>query len=89
MASAPSDMVYVAQDITRPTEVQYNFSNQYNMDEPETARMNYMRIMHEHTRQQFEMAAESSRRRSSTATSNGATHLRNESSAGSIASTDS
>jgi len=84
MAAAPSDMVYVAQDITEPTEAQYNFSSQYNIEEPENARMNYQRIMHEHTKQQFQMATASSRRRSSPATED--MTLRHETS---VSSTDS
>jgi len=65
--SAPSDMVYVAQDITAPTEVQYNFSNQYDLNDPDQARASYQRIMHEHTKQQFQIATQSSRRRHSPA----------------------
>jgi len=63
--AAPSSNVSVAHDITNPVEVQYNFSNQYNLDDPEEARMSYQRIMHEHTMQQYETATQSSRRRNS------------------------
>jgi len=62
--SAP---VYVAEDITSPTPVQYNFSSQYDMNDPQQARASYQRIMHEHTKQQFQIATQSSRRRASPA----------------------
>jgi len=60
-----SPSVHVAQDISKATPVQYNFGNQYNLDDPEEARMSYQRIMHMHTMQQFDAAAQSSRRRNS------------------------
>ncbi|GAM83948.1 hypothetical protein ANO11243_019380 [Dothideomycetidae sp. 11243] len=68
MASSPINSVYTTDNITVPTTVQDNFSNQYNMEDPEQARLNYMRVMHEHTKQQFQMASASSRRRNSPAT---------------------
>ena len=65
--SASSDMVYVADDITSPVDAQYNFGHQYDLNDPDQARANYQRIMHEHTKQQFQTATASSRRRGSPA----------------------
>ncbi|KAL1297765.1 hypothetical protein AAFC00_006302 [Neodothiora populina] len=61
--SAPSSMVYVNEDFSAPMSSQYNFSNQFDLDNPEEARMSYMRLMHEHTKHQFEMATSSAARR--------------------------
>ncbi|QIX02214.1 hypothetical protein AMS68_007731 [Peltaster fructicola] len=41
------------------------FATQFNLDQPEQAMSSYQKIMHQHTKQQFELAAASSRRRSS------------------------
>ena len=63
--AATSNTIYVAQDISSPTPLQYNFSHQFNLNDPEEARHTYQRIMHEHTKQQFQIATQSSRRRGS------------------------
>ncbi|KAF2220661.1 hypothetical protein BDZ85DRAFT_266940 [Elsinoe ampelina] len=88
MAAAPTDSVYQSDNIAVPLEVQDHFSSQYNMDDPEQARLCYMRVMHEHTKQQFQMATASSRRRNSPATHDMAS-LTTESSNGSVSSTSS
>ncbi|KAG8627906.1 hypothetical protein KVT40_003779 [Elsinoe batatas] len=88
MAAAPTDSVYHTDNIAVPLEVQDHFSSQYNMDDPEQARLCYMRVMHEHTKQQFQMATASSRRRNSPATHDMA-NLTTESSNGSVSSTAS
>ncbi|KAF2153367.1 hypothetical protein K461DRAFT_293634 [Myriangium duriaei CBS 260.36] len=86
MAAVAMDSIYTTDNITVPTEVQYNFSNQYNMEDPEQARINYMRIMHEHTKQQFQMATASSRRRNSPAAHDVASLQPTTSSTGSVSS---
>ncbi|KAF4555197.1 Hypothetical protein D9617_3g022690 [Elsinoe fawcettii] len=88
MAAVPMDSVYHTDNIAVPTEVQDHFSAQYNMDDPEQARLSYMKIMHEHTKQQFQMATASSRRRNSPADHEMAS-LSTESSTGSVSSTAS
>ncbi|KAK8209174.1 hypothetical protein M8818_003869 [Zalaria obscura] len=85
--AAPSDMVYVTQDFSQPMEAQCNFANQYDLTHPEDAMATYQRVMHEHTRQQFEIATASSRRRGSPAEHMGA--LRPETSNSSVHSTAS
>ncbi|KAF2725191.1 hypothetical protein K431DRAFT_300103 [Polychaeton citri CBS 116435] len=47
-----------------PIAAQANFAQQYNLERPEQAMSSYQKIMHEHTRQQFNVATASSRRRS-------------------------
>ncbi|TKX26737.1 hypothetical protein C1H76_0891 [Elsinoe australis] len=66
--SAATQSIYTTDNIAVPTEVQAHFSSNYNMDDPEQARQNYMKLMHEHTKQQFQIATASSRRRNSPAT---------------------
>ncbi|KAF1345970.1 hypothetical protein BDV97DRAFT_401342 [Delphinella strobiligena] len=61
--STPSDMVYVHQDFSEPMSAQYNFSNQFDLEKPDEARLSYMRLMHQHTKTQFEMATSSAARR--------------------------
>ncbi|KAJ9629470.1 hypothetical protein H2203_001844 [Taxawa tesnikishii (nom. ined.)] len=63
--SSPSGMVYVQNDFSEPMSAQYNFSNQFDLSHPDQAMASYQRIMHEHTKQQFEIATASSRRRNS------------------------
>lgn len=65
--AATTESIYTTNDITVPADVQDNFSTQYNMDDPIQARINYMRVMHQHTKQQFQIATASSRRRNSPA----------------------
>ena len=62
-----STTVQTTDNIAVPTDFQDNFSSQYNMEDPEQARLAYMRLMHEHTKQQFQIATASSRRRNSPA----------------------
>ncbi|PNS21123.1 hypothetical protein CAC42_3461 [Sphaceloma murrayae] len=83
-----ANSVYTTDNIAVPTEIQEHFPDQYNMDDPEQARMNYMRIMHEHTKQQFQIATASSRRRHSPATHD-MSSLTHESTNGSVSSTAS
>jgi len=82
--SAP---VHFTEDISSPVQVQDNFSHQYDLNDPQQARASYQRIMHEHTKQQFQVATQSSRRRGSPADHDmsGLTH---ESSIDSVDSSD-
>lgn len=43
--STPSDMVYVHQDFSEPMSAQYNFSNQFDLENPDEARLSYMRYV--------------------------------------------
>ena len=65
--AAPSEIqqVYIAQDYTESTAPQYEFPQHYDLNDPDSARVSYQRLMHEHTKQQFEMATSSARRRGS------------------------
>ncbi|KJX98059.1 hypothetical protein TI39_contig440g00004 [Zymoseptoria brevis] len=83
MSAATQSASYGANGFTEPTEARDHFARQFDLANPEEARDSYQRIMHQHTRQQFEMATESSRRRSSGATM---ASLKNESSVDSTAS---
>ncbi|KAM0723898.1 hypothetical protein Q7P37_000888 [Cladosporium fusiforme] len=42
-----------------------NFAQNFDLNQPQKAMTSYQKLMHEHTRQQFENATSSSRRRSS------------------------
>ncbi|CZT21345.1 uncharacterized protein RCC_07208 [Ramularia collo-cygni] len=62
-----------------------HFERQFgHLSDPEAARDSYQRIMHEHTKQQFQQATESSRRRSSGPS---VASLRGEDSVDSVSST--
>nr|OQO25293.1 hypothetical protein B0A51_07077 [Rachicladosporium sp. CCFEE 5018] len=71
------------------------FNQQFDLSQPDEAMMSYQKLMHQHTRQQFEIASAASRRRSAdpskaapalnTATSNSSS----TSSRGSVGSTSS
>lgn len=86
--AAASDMVYETSNIAEPMAAQYNFAAQYNLDDPEQARSNYQRIMHEHTMQQFQLAHDSARRRTSGSHHTDDMTLNHESSIESVASSD-
>ncbi|EMC93776.1 hypothetical protein BAUCODRAFT_58696, partial [Baudoinia panamericana UAMH 10762] len=45
-------------------EAQDHFAQTFDLSRPEQAMSSYQRLMHQHTKQQFEMATSSSRRRS-------------------------
>ncbi|OCK82109.1 hypothetical protein K432DRAFT_293980 [Lepidopterella palustris CBS 459.81] len=77
--------VYVHGDFSEPLSAQHNFANQFDLEHPHHAMSVYARIMHEHTRQQLNMATRSARRRSQGVTS----AISSESSAGTINSTGS
>ncbi|KAM3417400.1 hypothetical protein BST61_g5648 [Cercospora zeina] len=66
-----------------------HFAQQFDLSNPDDARSSYQRLMHQHTKQQFEMATASSRRRSAGSSSTDPTPLSTESSRGSISSTAS
>jgi hypothetical protein len=65
--AAPSDIqqVYINQDYSESTAPQYEFPQHYDLNDPDMARLSYQRLMHEHTKQQFELATSSARRRGS------------------------
>ncbi|KAF2171147.1 hypothetical protein M409DRAFT_19118 [Zasmidium cellare ATCC 36951] len=79
--------VYASNDFSEH-EAQDHFAQQFDLANPDAARDSYQRIMHQHTKQQFEMATTSSRRRSSGGDSRMAS-LSSEKSNGSISSTSS
>lgn len=67
MAPTTSEPTQVTGTMSSPTLPQETFSSQFNLDDPEQARKLYMKTMHEHTQQQFQMATATSRRRNSPA----------------------
>ncbi|KAF2483528.1 hypothetical protein BDY17DRAFT_324253 [Neohortaea acidophila] len=64
MSSAQAQAVYNRTSFQEPDEAQETFARQYDLSRPDRAMSSYQRIMHQHTKQQFEMAHASSRRRS-------------------------
>jgi hypothetical protein len=48
-----------------PNVAREQFQNDFDLNQPDQAMTSYQKLMHEHTRQQFENATASSRRRSS------------------------
>ncbi|KAJ9639997.1 hypothetical protein H2201_005239 [Coniosporium apollinis] len=77
--------VYIHGDFSEPMSAQHNFSNQYSFDDPQEAMSMYKRIMHQHTKEQLNIATNSARRRSQPTTPS----LPTEGSRGSISSSDS
>ncbi|EME43386.1 hypothetical protein DOTSEDRAFT_25336 [Dothistroma septosporum NZE10] len=77
--------VYSTEGLEHPAQDQ--FAQQYDIGNPDAAAKSYQRIMHQHTKQQFELATASSRRRS--ANSGSISSLTPESSTGSMSSTSS
>ncbi|KXT00328.1 hypothetical protein AC578_5868 [Pseudocercospora eumusae] len=69
-----------------PMGTEEHFAQQFDLSNPENARNSYQRVMHQHTKQQFEMATASSRRRSTNASTS---TLSPESSVDSVSSTSS
>ncbi|OCK97157.1 uncharacterized protein K441DRAFT_548209 [Cenococcum geophilum 1.58] len=61
--SQPSG-VYIYGDFSQPMSAQHNFSNQFDLENSHQAMSVYARIMHEHTKQQLNIATSSARRRS-------------------------
>ncbi|KAF2113549.1 hypothetical protein BDV96DRAFT_523077 [Lophiotrema nucula] len=59
--------VFVSGEFSEPMSAQHNFTNQFDLDNPDQAMSVYARIMHEHTKRQLSTATDSARRRSSTA----------------------
>jgi hypothetical protein len=53
--AAPSEIqqVYISQDYTESTAPQYEFPQHYDLNDPDSARLSYQRLMHEHTKQQW------------------------------------
>ncbi|CAD0020945.1 unnamed protein product [Aureobasidium pullulans] len=88
--AAPSEIqqVYIAEDFSEPTAPQYEFPQHYDLNDPDSARLSYQRLMHEHTKQQFELATSSARRRGSPP-EHDISSLRKETSGMSIDSTSS
>ncbi|KAK3679659.1 hypothetical protein LTR78_000034 [Recurvomyces mirabilis] len=65
MSSADAQLAFQKQsNRMQPTEVQEKFSQQFDLSRPEVAMSSYQKLLHDHTRQQYEMASSSSRRRS-------------------------
>ncbi|KAK4621801.1 hypothetical protein CLAFUW4_06898 [Fulvia fulva] len=77
--------VYSTDGLEHPAQDQ--FTQQYDLGNPDAAARSYQRIMHQHTKQQFELATASSRRRS--ANSGSIASLTPESSQDSVDSTAS
>ncbi|EME82024.1 uncharacterized protein MYCFIDRAFT_203891 [Pseudocercospora fijiensis CIRAD86] len=69
-----------------PMGAEEHFAQQFDLSNPENARNSYQKVMHQHTKQQFEMATASSRRRSTNAS---VSTLSPESSVDSVSSTSS
>ncbi|KXL43248.1 hypothetical protein M433DRAFT_998 [Acidomyces richmondensis BFW] len=66
MSSAEAQVVYNSgRRFSVPDALQENFAQQYDLAHPEKAMSSYQRLMHQHTKQQYESAAISARRRSS------------------------
>lgn len=88
--AAPSEIqqVYIAENFSEPTAPQYEFPQHYDLNDPDSARLSYQRLMHEHTKQQFELATSSARRRGSPP-EHDISSLRKETSGMSIDSTSS
>ncbi|GAB7364252.1 hypothetical protein MBLNU230_g4800t1 [Neophaeotheca triangularis] len=85
---AQTQGVYVTENFSEPMSAQHNFANQFDLNKPEAAMGEYQKIMHQHTKRQFEVATASSRRRSSGEDSR-MTGLPSESSRGSVSSSGS
>jgi hypothetical protein len=69
-----------------PNVAREQFQNDFDLNSPDQAMTSYQKLMHEHTRQQFESATASSRRRSSGPS---VASLSSETSCGSTSSTSS
>nr|POE72889.1 hypothetical protein CFP56_30828 [Quercus suber] len=87
MSSAQAQEVFQHSDYVEPLEGQTDFANQFDLAQPNKAMTSYQKLMHQHTKQQFELAAESSRRRSSGGSSG--VSLSKETSNSSVSSTAS
>ncbi|KAK5164497.1 uncharacterized protein LTR77_009703 [Saxophila tyrrhenica] len=89
MSSAEAQLVYQrGSDFAEPIEAAETFSRQFDLSQPDKAMDAYQKIMHQHTKQQFEMANASERRRSKNG-SMGGVSLSSETSNGSVSSTSS
>ncbi|KAF2021403.1 hypothetical protein BU24DRAFT_457385 [Aaosphaeria arxii CBS 175.79] len=66
--------VYVSGGISEPMSAQHNFTEQYDLENPEKAMSSYARIMHEHTKRQLSTATDSARRRSEGTSANSSMH---------------
>ncbi|EMF11697.1 uncharacterized protein SEPMUDRAFT_126155 [Sphaerulina musiva SO2202] len=79
---------YQTHGFVDPAQAEDHFSQQFDMSNPEHARTSYQRLMHQHTKMQFETATASSRRRSPNPSSgsNDMASLSTESSRGSVGS---
>ncbi|KAK5007022.1 hypothetical protein LTR39_005509 [Cryomyces antarcticus] len=64
---------YVQSGFAEPVAAQHNFVQQLDLDNPDQAMATYARIMHQHTKHQYDMAASSARRRSNAPSSGIAT----------------
>nr|POE87586.1 hypothetical protein CFP56_30175 [Quercus suber] len=89
MSSAQAQQVFQQSDYVEPLEGQTDFANQFDLAQPNEAMTSYQKLMHQHTKQQFELAAESSRRRSSASSSSHGASLHKETSNASVSSTSS
>ncbi|KAF7194250.1 hypothetical protein HII31_04487 [Pseudocercospora fuligena] len=84
--SAQAQANYEPNGYIVPMGTEEHFAQQFDLSNPENARNSYQRVMHQHTKQQFEMATASSRRRSTNASMS---TLSPESSVDSVSSTSS
>ncbi|KAH9831084.1 hypothetical protein Tdes44962_MAKER02162 [Teratosphaeria destructans] len=87
MSSAEAQRAYQRGGFMEPVAAQEQFSQQYDLANPEKAMASYQKILHQHTMQQYESATKSSRRRSPNG--NELASLSTESSRGSVSSTGS
>ncbi|KAI5365218.1 hypothetical protein Slin15195_G047550 [Septoria linicola] len=83
-----SSSQYQVNGFVDPSHAEDHFAQQFDLSNPDNARCSYQRLMHQHTKQQFEMATASSRRRSTAASAEMAS-LSTESSTDSMSSTSS
>ncbi|WPH03880.1 Hypothetical protein R9X50_00676300 [Acrodontium crateriforme] len=88
MSSAQAQVAYQDNEYGSQFHTGDRFGQQFDLNHPAKAMSSYQKLMHEHTLQQFEIAAESCRRRSSTQNSDSITLL-SEKSNESIGSTAS
>ncbi|KAK5107924.1 hypothetical protein LTR62_000529 [Meristemomyces frigidus] len=65
MSSADAQLAFQKHNTNNmPTEVQEKFAQQFDLSRPDVAMSSYQKLLHDHTRQQYETASSSSRRRS-------------------------
>ncbi|KAK3057415.1 hypothetical protein LTR09_001599 [Extremus antarcticus] len=87
MSSAEAQIVYTrGADFIQPVEAQDTFAHQFDLSQPDQAMESYQKIMHQHTKQQYDMASASERRRVKNTASYGSVSLSSETSNASVGS---